>query len=71
MSDSERISESDRALLARLTARQREMERAAGELQALVQEHLSAIYSLKPGDRIEDDGAITRATPETADAAAG
>lgn len=56
----DRISDADRALLARLTARQRELERAAGELQALVQEHFVATYGLKPGDVVEDDGAIVR-----------
>lgn len=56
----DRVSDADRALLARLTARQRELERAAGELQVLVQEHFSAVYGLSPGDTVEDDGSIVR-----------
>lgn len=61
----ERVSESDRALLARLTARQRELQRAAAELEGLVQEHFAAVYGLNPGDRIEDDGTIIRGPEST------
>lgn len=62
----ERISANDLALMTRLTARQRELERATHELNVLVLEHLAATYSMKPGDHIEDDGVIVRASPEQA-----
>lgn len=57
MNESECISDADRLLIARASAE----ALAAARLEQFVSGHLAAVYGLKPGDRIEDNGRIVRA----------
>ena len=57
----ERVSASDRRLIASLTRKLQDLQQAADDLQAFVVDHIAATYTLSVGDRVEDDGRIVRA----------
>lgn len=57
----ERVSDADRRLIAKMEARIASLEDSKLELQGLIMNHLATEYGLQPGDRIEDDGTIVRA----------
>lgn len=67
-SPAECVSPSDRLMIIRMEARIAALQAAAAELQTFVSGHLSAVYKLRQGDMIDDDGAIVRgpAAPEPA-----
>ena len=62
----ERVADGDRLLIVRMEADKLALLRAAAEVEATVGRHLTARYGLRPGDRIEDDGRITRAATAAA-----
>lgn len=63
----ERVSDADRMLIVRMEARQAAHQQAITALQELVMEHLGAVYGMREGDAVLDDGTIARAAkPEGA-----
>ena len=60
MAQTERLSASDRLLFQRMEADKLALLRAAAEVEATVGRYLTALYGLKPGDEIVDDGRIVR-----------
>ena len=66
MKNAERVNDSDRMLITRMEARVAEHLAAANAVQVFVQNHLAAVYELKPGDSIGDDGMIARQSQDKA-----